>query len=70
MPNHVYKLVELVGTSQESVTEAIQSAIGRASTTLRNLKWFEVTEIRGGIADGKVAHYQVTLTVGFTLEGE
>jgi flavin-binding protein dodecin len=68
MTDHVYKLVELVGTSQESVTEAIQSAIGRASATLRNLKWFEVTEIRGGVTDGKVAHYQVTLKAGFTLE--
>ena len=70
MPDHVYKLIELVGTSQESVTDAIQNALDRASATVRNLKWFEVTEIRGGIADGKVAHYQVTLKAGFTLEGE
>jgi len=69
MTDHVYKLVELVGSSQESVTEAIQNAIGRASATLRNLKWFEVTEIRGGVSDGKVVHYQVTLKAGFTLEG-
>ena len=54
MSDHVYKLVELAGTSQESVTDAIEGAIDRASATLRNLKWFEVTEIRGGIADGKV----------------
>jgi dodecin len=68
MSDPVYKLVELVGTSKGSVTDAIQTAISRANATLRNLKWFEVTEIRGGIADGKVAHYQVTLKAGFTLE--
>ena len=70
MSDRVYKMVELVGTSQESVTDAIERAVGRASATLRNLKWFEVTEIRGGIADGKISLYQVTLKAGFTLEGE
>ena len=53
MPDHAYKLVEIAGTSQESVADAIEGAIDRASASLRNLKWFEVTEIRGGIADGK-----------------
>ena len=69
MPDHVYKLVELVGSSKESVTDAIQNAIERAGSSLRNTKWFEVIEIRGGINDGKISHYQVTLKVGFTLEG-
>jgi flavin-binding protein dodecin len=66
--DHVYKLVELVGTSPESVTDAIQNAIARASATIRNIRWFEVVQVRGDVADGKVAHYQVTLKVGFTLE--
>jgi len=67
--DHIYKLVELVGTSPESVTDAIQNAITRASATIRNIRWFEVIQVRGDVSDGKVAHYQVTLKVGFTLEG-
>ena len=66
---HVYKLVELVGTSPTSVSDAIQNAITRASATVRNIRWFEVVQVRGEVADGKVAHYQVTLKLGFTLEG-
>jgi len=66
--HHIYRVIELVGTSEESIEDAIASAIGRASRTLRNLRWFEVLETRGQIEDGKVQHFQVTLRVGFTLE--
>ena len=69
MTEHVYKVVELVGTSETSVSQAIDRAIEKAALTLRHLGWFEVTQVRGHIADGKVAHYQVTLKVGFTMEG-
>jgi hypothetical protein len=70
MTDHVYKSVEITGTSSEGVTEAIDGAIAKASTTLRNLDWFEVVGIRGHIGDGgAVAHYQVTLKIGFRLEG-
>ena len=67
MSDHVYKVVELVGSSPTSIEDAIQTAITRASQTLRNLRWFVVKETRGHIEDGKVDHYQVTLKVGFTL---
>jgi dodecin len=69
MQDHIYKVVELVGTSESSIEDAIQSAVGRARETLRNLRWFEVVQTRGHIEDGKVGHYQVTLKVGFTMEG-
>lgn len=68
MSDHVYKVVELVGSSTSSIEDAIQTAIGRASQTLRNLRWFEVIETRGHIEDGRVHHYQVTLKAGFTME--
>jgi dodecin len=68
MPDHVYKLVELVGSSTTSSDAAIQNAIETAAKTLRKIDWFQVTETRGHVADGKVAHYQVTLKVGFRLE--
>ena len=68
MTKHVYKLLELVGTSGESVSDAIQNAINRAAETVRHIRWFEVVQVRGEVADGKVAHYQVTLKIGFTLE--
>jgi flavin-binding protein dodecin len=68
MVDHVYKILELVGTSSESVTDAIQNAIARASSTVRNIRWFEVVQVRGDVSGGKVGHYQVTLKVGFTLE--
>jgi flavin-binding protein dodecin len=68
MTEHVYKTVELVGSSTSSVEDAIRLAITRAGRTLRNLRWFEVVETRGEIADGRVAHWQVTLKVGFTLD--
>ncbi len=67
--DHVYKVIELVGTSEISVDDAIRSAIARASKTLKNLRWFETVQVRGHIADGQLGHYQVTLKVGFTLEG-
>jgi flavin-binding protein dodecin len=68
MANHTYKKIELVGSSAKSVDDAIQSAIMRASKTTRGLDWFEVKEIRGHIADGKIAHYQVSMKVGFRIE--
>lgn len=67
MSAHVYKIVELVGSSPNSSDEAIRTAIERASETLTHLDWFEVVETRGHIVDGRVAHYQVTLRVGFRL---
>ena len=68
MANHVYKSVELTGSSTKSSDDAILTAIARASRTMRNLKWFQVTDVRGAVDDGNVAHWQVTLKVGFTLE--
>lgn len=68
MGGHTYRKIELVGSSTESVTDAIETAVARASRTTRNLEWFEVSEIRGHIADGKVAHYQVVMRVGFRIE--
>ena len=66
---HVYKVVELVGSSSTSIEDAINTAISRASETLRNLRWFEVLQTRGHIENGRTVHFQVTLRVGFTLEG-
>jgi flavin-binding protein dodecin len=68
MSNHVYKSVEITGSSPDGVKEAIDGAIAKASQSVRNLDWFEVTSVRGQIADGAVAHYQVTLKIGFRLE--
>ncbi len=68
MSAHTYKLIEVVGTSPNSSDEAVRNAIAKASATLKNIDWFEVTETRGHIAGGKVAHFQVTLKVGFRLE--
>jgi dodecin len=68
MTDHVYKTVEITGSSPDGVREAIDRAIAKASETLRNLDWFEVMDIRGHIEDGRVAHYQVTLKIGFRLE--
>ena len=69
MSDHVYKLVELVGSSTSSSDDAIRNAIETAAKTIRRIDWFEVTETRGHVADGKVAHFQVTLKVGFRIEG-
>ena len=69
MPEHVYKVVEIVGSSEVSVSKAIDRAIEKApSETLRNIGWFEVGQVRGHIENGKVKHYQVTLKLGFRLE--
>jgi flavin-binding protein dodecin len=68
MSEHVYKSVEITGSSPAGVTEAIERAVAKASETLRNLDWFEVVSVRGQIAEGRVAHYQVTLKLGFRLE--
>lgn len=68
MSAHTYKLIDLVGSSPNSSDEAIQNAIAKASQTIKHLEWFEVTETRGHIVDGKVAHFQVTLKVGFRIE--
>src|ERR1700722_7644858 len=70
MKDHVYKILELVGSSEKSIDDAIRNAITRASKTIRDMKWFEVVQTRGHIENGSVRHYQVTLRVGFTLEGE
>lgn len=69
MSEHIYKVVELVGSSETSVEDAVQSAISRASQTLHHLRWFEIVQTRGHIEDGRVRHYQVVLKVGFTLDG-
>jgi len=68
MPDSTYKVVEIVGTSEQSISKAIDNAITKASGSLRHLGWFEVGQIRGSIEGGKVHRYQVTLKVGFTLE--
>ena len=68
MSDHVYKLVDIVGSSSTSSDDAIRNAIAAAAKTLRRIDWFEVVETRGHVADGKVAHFQVTLKVGFRLE--
>jgi hypothetical protein len=68
MPEHVYKVVELVGSSEESVTKAIDRAISKAAVSVRHLGWFEVVQVRGHIEDGRVAQYQVTIKAGFRLE--
>lgn len=70
MSDHVYRVTEIVGSSSDGVDQAIRNAISRASQTLRNLDWFEVVNIRGHLAEGQVAHVQVTLKVGFRLEDE
>ncbi len=68
MKDHVYKLIELTGTSTKSVEDAVAKAIRRAHATIKNLRWFQVTETRGSIDQGKVQHWQVTIKVGFTVE--
>ena len=68
MSNRTYRVTEIVGSSTESVSDAIRRAVRRASQTLRGLDWFEVTEIRGHIEEGEVQHFQVTMKVGFRLE--
>jgi flavin-binding protein dodecin len=67
MSDNVYKVIELVGSSETSIEDAIEGAVKRAATTVREIRWFEVMETRGHVENGKVAHYQVTLKIGFTL---
>jgi dodecin len=66
--NKIYKLVEIVGTSEESFAKAVSAGVERASETLRHLDWFEVTELRGRVSNGKVSQYQVKMKVGFRLD--
>jgi len=68
MDDHVYRVIELVGTSETSIDEAVNTAIARAHKTIRNLRWFEIMRTTGHIEDGKVRYFQVTLKVGFTME--
>lgn len=68
MDNHVYKQIELVGTSTTSIEDAVNSAIARASVTIKNLRWFQIIETRGDVDSNKVGHWQVTLKIGFTVE--
>ncbi|HEX4697070.1 MAG TPA: dodecin [Candidatus Udaeobacter sp.] len=68
MPDHVYKKIEIVGSSANGFEEAVENALARAKKTVRNMRWFEVAETRGNIDDGKVDDWQVTLKIGFTLD--
>jgi flavin-binding protein dodecin len=70
MSDHTYRVTEIVGTSPDSVQQAIRNGVARAARTLRNLDWFEATEIRGHIVDGQIEHFQVTMKVGFRLEDD
>ncbi|MDD2802008.1 MAG: dodecin family protein [Methylococcales bacterium] len=67
MPDHIYKKIELTGSSSVSIQEAIENAVNKAAKTIHDMRWFEVVETRGHIADGKVAHWQVTIKIGFSL---
>ena len=69
MSNHIYKKIELVGSSPDSIEDAVKNALSKASRSLRNVRWFEVIETRGHVEDGKIGHWQVTIKVGFTLDG-
>ncbi|MEA3063866.1 MAG: dodecin [Sphingomonadales bacterium] len=69
MSDNVYKVIEIVGSSPTGIEDAIDGAIARAAATVRDIRWFEVVETRGHVEGGKVAHYQVTLKIGFTLAG-
>ena len=68
MSSHVYKTIELVGSSTKGFDDAVNTAIERASSTVRNLRWFQIVDTRGHIEEGRIAHWQVTLKVGFTLD--
>ena len=68
MSDHIYKKIELVGSSPEGFEEAVKNALGRADKTIRNMRWFEVTETRGQLEDNQINHWQVTVKVGFTLD--
>ena len=68
MPDHVYKTIELTGSSQNSIEEAVQTAIARAAQTVRHMRWFKVKETRGYIGEGNIAYWQVTVKIGFTID--
>ncbi len=68
MPDHVYKSIELTGSSSASIEDAVNGAIRKASESVHNLRWFQIVEIRGGIEDAQVGHWQVTMKVGFTVD--
>jgi dodecin len=68
MSNHIYKKIELVGSSPDNIEDAVKNALSKASRSLRNIRWFEVVETRGHVEDGKIGHWQVTIKVGFTLD--
>lgn len=68
MADHVYKHIELTGSSQKSIEDAVQNAIARANKSVRNMRWMQITETRGHIENGKISHWQVTVKVGFTME--
>jgi dodecin len=68
LSDHVYKSIEVTGSSAKSSDDAIRTAVAKASESLRNVEWFQVVEVRGHVADGSVGHFQVTLKVGFRLE--
>ncbi|MFZ4285800.1 dodecin [Variovorax sp. HJSM1_2] len=68
MTSHVYKTIELTGSSPTSIEQAVETAIAKAHETIRNIHWFNIVETRGHVENGKVAHWQVTLKIGFTLE--
>lgn len=68
MSTHVYKIIELVGSSPNGIDDAVRNAVARAAATMHNLRWFEVVDTRGHLEDGKIAHWQVTVKIGFTLD--
>ncbi len=68
MTNHVYRLSEIVGSSPTSVEDAVRTGIAKAAQTVRNIEWFETQQIRGQVVDGEVAHYQVTMKIGFRVD--
>jgi flavin-binding protein dodecin len=70
MTDHVYRLIEVVGSSETSIEDAIQSAITKASATIRHIRWFQVVETRGQVENGRVHYYQVTMKIGFSVEDE
>jgi len=69
MTDHVYKHIELTGSSEKSIEDAVQNAVSRAAKTIHNMRWFQVRDTRGHLDNGKVSHWQVTIEVGFTLDG-
>ena len=69
MEDHIYKKIEIIGTSEKSSDDAVQNALAKASRSIQNLRWFEIVETRGSIADGSIERWQVTIKVGFTMKG-